>query len=77
MRVISSTWRGEVELDLTDALTPVVVLEADGQVERALERADLALQTIGKILATLVERRLLSVEDAGHLINESLMEVKK
>lgn len=75
MRVISSTWRGDVELDLEAALTPTPILEADGQVERARDRADLALKTIGKILAVLVERRLLTVQDAGLLVDENLTEV--
>lgn len=76
MRVISETWRGEVEMDLVDALTPTVVLEADGQVERAADSAALALRVIGKILAEMVERRMLTVEEAGDLIGETLKEAE-
>lgn len=63
MRVKARTWRGEVTMDLVDALTPDKCLDG-GQVERAASDADTALDVLGRLLAELVERNVIRLSDA-------------
>lgn len=71
MRVRVKTWRGEREMDLADALTPSVTgIGESGQVERAQDSANEALGAIGRLLAELVERDILSLDSAASICGE-------
>lgn len=67
MRASITTWRGACEVELYEALTPAAALAADGVAERAEEKADAALKAIGKLLAYLVETKVLRVDQASEL----------
>lgn len=63
MRVKARTWRGDVTMDLVDALTPDRCDEG-GQVERAAADAETLRNVLGRLLAELVERNVISLGDA-------------
>lgn len=66
MRVKVKNWRGERVTDLEDALTPSVgAYEAEGELERAKCLANKAAEGLGRLAALLVERRLISLEEAA------------
>lgn len=66
MRVIYKTWRGSREMDLEDALAPVAGdTYGLGSVEQAAALAEANARAIGKLAALLVERRLISLDEAA------------
>lgn len=76
MRVKMETWRGVQEMDLQSALTPALkAYEADGQVERAQVLADKTATAVGRMLTVLVEKGVLSLEEAGACVDEHSLEV--
>lgn len=64
MRVTLSNWRGEREMELEDALTPESSSDRGGVAERAQDQADANAKAIGRLAALLVDRRLISLDEA-------------
>ncbi|QDH50400.1 hypothetical protein [Caulobacter phage KcrB] len=64
---VKNPWYGrEYTQDLADALTPTI--DHDGGIaERALENSEGLARVVGSLLATLVERRVLTLDDAKHV----------
>lgn len=65
MLVTVRTWRGDQEIELSEALTPKVSNDRGGVAEQAQDQADANARAIGLLAALLVERRLISVEEAA------------
>ena len=70
MRVRVTSWRGTHETDLEDALRPQPVLEDSGIAERANDRASLALEVLGALLAQLVRRGVLDLNTAAQIAQQ-------
>lgn len=63
MQVIVKTWRGSRTMELETALTPEG-MDRDGATERAQATADAACEAMGRLLATLVEKKTLALQEA-------------
>lgn len=60
---VKKAWNyGATVMEMSDALTPVT--SRDGSLEQAQADATLANEVIGRLLAKLVETRVLSIQDA-------------
>lgn len=78
MRVKIKTWRGQRETELEDALTPSIgAYECEGQLERAESLARKSAEAFGRLAALLVERRLISLDEAVSAsgVSEEITEV--
>ncbi|URA06950.1 head vertex assembly chaperone [Xanthomonas phage Pfeifenkraut] len=65
MDVKVKTWRGVRETSLSDALTPYVdAYERDGQLERAECLAQKTAEAFGRLAELLVEKGVISLEEA-------------
>lgn len=66
MRVTIDTWSGRREMPLARALTPGSYVDpGTGSVEQANDKADKALEVLGDLLAKLVDRRVLTIQEAS------------
>lgn len=73
MRVTVQHWRGKRTMDLADALTIETPTEG-GSVERALDLAESNAKAMGKLLAALVEKKTLTLDEAGEIVGEYSLE---
>lgn len=71
MQVLLRTWRGKREVELEEALTPSGWNDHSGVAERAQSDATLALECLGRLSALLVDKGLISIEEASEVMNIS------
>lgn len=65
MIVKMKTWRGESEIDLSQALQPSASSDRGGVAEQAQDQADENSKAIGRLAALLVDRRLITIDEAA------------
>ena len=69
MKIRTENWRGEkVTLTLEGALTPVASADYGGRLENADAKADKNAEVLGKLLAHLVKRGIVTLDDAQNII---------
>ena len=69
MKIRTENWRGEkVTLTLEEALTPVASADYGGRLESVNAKADKNAEVLGKVLAHLVKRGIVTLDDAQNII---------
>ena len=71
MKVRTENWRGEmVTLTLEAAFTPVASVDYGGRLESVDAKADKNAEVLGKLIAHLVRRGYVSLEEAKDIVGE-------
>ena len=69
MKIRTENWLGEkVTLTLEEALTPVASADYGGRLEAVDAKADKNAEVLGKLLAHLVKRGIVTLDDAQNII---------
>ena len=69
MKIRTENWRGErVTLTLEEALTPVASADYGGRLENVDAKADKNAEVLGKLIAHLVKRGIITLDDAQNII---------
>ena len=69
MKIRTENWLGEkVTLTLEEALTPVASADYGGRLESVNAKADKNAEVLGKVLAHLVKRGIVTLDDAQNII---------
>ena len=70
MKIRTENWRGErVTLTLEEALTPVASADYGGRFENVDAKADKNAEVLGKLIAHLVKRGIVTLDDAQNIID--------
>ncbi len=71
MKIRTENWRGEmVTLTLEEAFTPVASADYGGRLENVDSKADKNAEVLGKLIAHLVRRGDVSLEEAKDIVGE-------
>ncbi len=69
MKIRTENWRGEkITLTLEEAFTPVASADYGGHLENVDAKADKNAEVLGKLLARLVKRGIITLDDAQNII---------
>ena len=69
MKIRTENWRGEkVTLTLEEALTPVASADYGGRLESVDAKADKNAEVLGKLIAHLMKRGIITLDDAQNII---------
>ena len=69
MKVRTENWRGDkVTLTLEAACTPVASTDYGGRLENVDSKADKNAEVLGKLIAHLVKRGIITLDDAQNII---------
>ena len=70
MKIRTENWRGEkVTLTLEEACTPVASTDYGGRFESVDAKADKNAEVLGKLIAHLVKRGIVTLDDAQNIID--------